>query len=356
MPALRVPPRSAARLPVLPPVDDLTRRDLLRGAVALLVAAGCDAASDPAAAPPATTASSRVFSHRYGQTELQGVPERVVTVGLTDHDAFLALGIAPVGVTDWYGDHPHAVWPWAVAALGDAAPTLVGSATELDFEQIAALEPDVIVGLYAALDQATYDTLSQIAPTIAQPDEHVDYGVPWQELTRTVGRILDREDAAAELVAAVEARFADARAAHPAFDGASAAIATPFEGIYVYSFQVANGRVLSTLGFSQPAELAELIGDADGTSLSPERVDLLDLDLLVWLDAIPGEGPLAQPTYSNLDVHTQGREVFVDSTSTLGGALSFSSVLSLPAVLDALVPMLAAAVDGDPATTVPEAS
>ena len=45
----------------------------------------------------------------------------------------------------------------------------------------------------------------------------------------------------------------------------------------------------------------------------------------------------------------KGRDIFLDGT--LSAALSFSSVLSLPYVLDELVPQLAAAVDGDPETT-----
>ena len=49
----------------------------------------------------------------------------------------------------------------------------------------------------------------------------------------------------------------------------------------------------------------------------------------------------------------EGREVPVANLSELGSATSFQTVLSLPILLDGLVPMLAAAVDGDPATPVP---
>lgn len=309
----------------------------------------------------ATTTASTVrasfpikIAHQHGSTLIAEPPERVVTVGLTDHDAFLALGVVPVGTTEWYGGHPGAIWPWAVDELGGATPPeIVGTAAELDFERIAALDPDVIVGLYASIDEATYGTLSQIAPTVAPPADHPDWTIPWQELTRTVGRILGEEPAAERLVSEVEERFAAERADHPELEAASSSIAVPFEGIYVYSFEVANGRILASLGLTQPAELAELIGDSDGASLSLERVDLLDLDVLVWLDAQPGEGILAEPLYTRLPVHTEGREVIISSSSELGGAMSFSSVLSLPDLLNDLVPMLSLAVDGDPATEVP---
>jgi len=66
------------------------------------------------------------------------------------------------------------------------------------------------------------------------------------------------------------------------------------------------------------------------------------------------EGPLGGPVCADLDVHTKGREVFLDSYDhALGGATSFVSILSIPFLLDELVPMLAAAVDGEPATAVP---
>ena len=82
---------------------------------------------------------------------------------------------------------------------------------------------------------------------------------------------------------------------------------------------------------------------------------MLNVDAIVWLDEEDGSGQLGGPLYADLDVHTEGREVHLDSeTTTLGGATSFVTVLSLPFLLDGIVPMLSAAVDGDPATEVPE--
>lgn len=52
----------------------------------------------------------------------------------------------------------------------------------------------------------------------------------------------------------------------------------------------------------------------------------------------------------------EGREVFIADPGDYGRAFSFVSLLSIPYVLERFVPQLVAALDGDPATKVPEAS
>jgi iron complex transport system substrate-binding protein len=299
------------------------------------------------------------IEHTHGTTTLDRPPERVVTVGLTDHDAVLALGVVPVGVTDWFGDHPHATWPWAqdeLEALGGDGPEIVGDTTGIDFERVAALRPDVVLGLYSGLTEDDYETLSAIAPTVAQPGEHPDHGIPWQEQTRTIGRALGRDDAADELVAGVEARFAEARDAHPGFEGASAVVASPYEGtVAVFAPEDPRGRFLDSLGFVPVDEISELTAGSFSADLSLERVDLLDVDALVWIldDWEPDLAQLhEEELYRRLDVVAEGREVPVENLGLLGGATTFQTVLSLPSLIDGLVPMLAAAVDGDPATPV----
>ena len=45
-----------------------------------------------------------------------------MSVGFTDQDFILALGVTPVGIRDWYGDQPFGTWPWAQDELGSAEP------------------------------------------------------------------------------------------------------------------------------------------------------------------------------------------------------------------------------------------
>lgn len=325
----------------------------------IILLAACVPPTVPAGAPAAQTqADSSAFpvtlDHKYGSTTITAKPERIVTVGLTDHDALLALGIVPVGTTEWFGGYPGSIWPWAqdeLEALGGALPEAVGGEA-INFEKIAALQPDLILALYSGLKPEEYDLLTQIAPTVAQPAAYVDYGIPWQELTVTVGKAVGQADAAQALVDEVEARFAQVQADHPEFVGATAVATMAWQGIYLYGPQDIRSRLLTALGFVLPEGIAEITGSTFGGNLSMERADLLDTDVIIWIDPQEAEGELGGPVYQVLPVHTEGREVLLSSDDELaiGGATSFVSVLSLPYLLDNLVPMLVAALDGDPAT------
>lgn len=334
-------------LAALKVLDDIEQA--LRNAKSVSSNNGADSAFQNTAdvAAENSTAFPVTIKHKYGSTEITKRPERIVTVGLTEQDALLALGIVPVGTTEWFGEYPGAIWPWAQDRLDGTLPELVGDAQTINFEKIAALKPDVILALYAGLTEEQYDLLAQIAPTVAQPANYVDYGIPWQELTRTVGQVVGQAERADKLVAHVEARFEQVRAEHPEFVGATSVVATPYQGIWIYGPEDVRGRFLTDLGFELPPGLEEITGAEFGGNLSMERADLLDVDVIIWLDPEEAEGELGGPVYQSLPVHTEGREVFLDSyNDPLGGATSFVSVLSLPFLLDGLVPQLAEAIDG----------
>lgn len=314
---------------------------------------GADASS------PATAGAFPVtIAHKYGSTTITSAPKRIVTVGLTDQDAVLALGTVPVGTTEWLGGYKGAIGPWAQDKLGGApAPTVLKDpGTGPQVEKIAALRPDLILAVYSGLTKAQYDSLSKFAPVVAQPKEYNDFGVPWEQQTVEIGKALGKADEAQKLVDGVTAKFTAAKQANPAFAKATAVMATPYEGTFVYGSQDPRSRLLSDLGFTLPKDLDKVIGDQFGANISKERMDLLDQGVAVWIvpDLTSAVDKLhADKVYGDLNVVKQGREVFIKETGDYGNAVSLSTVLSIPYVLDHLVPQLAAAVDGDPATKVP---
>ncbi len=313
-------------------------------------------ADDDEVADEADGAFPLTITHKYGDITIEAEPQRVVSVGFSDQDDLLALGVVPVGVRDWYGEQPFATWPWAQDELGAAEPEVLSS-SELNFEAIAALQPDLIVGVSSGMTEQDYETLSQIAPTLAQSGDYVDYGVPWQERTKVIGQAVGQAEEAEALVSAIEDRFAEVRAANPDFEGSTAAVAFFFnDQPGAYSSSDTRARVMGDLGFVTPEVYDEMAADAFYASFSAEEIDLLDVDTLVWLAGTDAEiEALANfELRNNLRATQEGREVFVGQL--LGGAFSFASPLSFDYLLDELVPELAAAVDGDPATPVPSAA
>lgn len=297
------------------------------------------------------------IAHKFGETIIDAEPARVVSVGFNEHDFLLALGVVPVGLRDWYGDQPNAVWPWAQDELGDAAPEVLPSG-DLNFEQIAALDPDLIVGVWSGMTEQDYELLSAIAPTVAQPDTYEDYGTPWQEQTMILGQATGHVADAEAVVADLDARFEAVRTAHPGWDGLTASVAFVTEnGPGVYTSQDTRSRIMQDLGFTIAA-----VNDSGGDGsfyleLSPEDITALDVDVLVWVvgDGEAIDGILNQlPTRSVLAAVQEGREVFADLELT--GAFSHASPLSLDYVLERLVPEIEAAADDDPATVVPSAA
>jgi len=305
-----------------------------------------DAAGSSSSAPSGDAGAFPVtIENAFGTTEIPERPERIVTVGFNDADFVLALGGTLVGERELLGDYDATQRPWAADQLPDEdIPTVGGE--ELNLEEIAALQPDLIVGVYSFIDQATYDQLSAIAPTLAQSDEYADGATPWQEQTLLTGRALGVEDEAQQLVDDVEGRFSDAVEANPDFAGASVAVdltGLGGSGHYLLGQDDLRTQFFSDLGFAVPETSVEL---------SAERLDLLDADVLVE-NGYDQAALDADTVVSQLAVVTEDRTVLLGQYSgAVSAALGFGSPLSLPYLLDQLVDPLAAAADGDPATAV----
>lgn len=240
-----------------------------------------DDASSETTAADAQEAEEGAFPatvpHRHGETVVEEMPEKVVTVGYSDQDAVLAFGVQPVAVTDWYGDKEFATWDWAADELGDAEPEVLNQGeftgtADYDLEQLRLIDPDLIIGLYTDMDAEQYADLTAIAPTIAPSADFPEFAMPWQAVTETVGLALGQPERAAEMIADVEEQLATAAEEHPEFAGQEGMVAEVFEPgtSFVRSKGDPRTQLIEGLGFVLPDDLAELAGDEDGAQVSDE--------------------------------------------------------------------------------------
>ncbi|MEI4277032.1 iron-siderophore ABC transporter substrate-binding protein [Klenkia terrae] len=326
----------------------MTRRPLaaLATAALALTLTACGSSDEETPAAGGSSSSDGAFpvtiEHTFGETTIEAEPERVVTIGFNEQDFALALGVTPVGVRE-YLSYDANTRPWAVDLLPDEPLPTVG-AEELDLEAIAALQPDLILGVYSFIDESTYDLLSQIAPTVAESADYELGATPWQEQTRMDGAALGKADEADALVADVEGAFADAREANPSFEGQTLALDYWFEGTHgALPDTDLRMQFFTELGFQAPATTG---------SLSAESLGALDGDVLVAAGTDQAT-LLAEPLFAALPVVAEDRTVFVGGfDKQFPAALGFTSPLSLPYALELIVPPLAAAADADPATPV----
>ncbi|MGW4944594.1 ABC transporter substrate-binding protein [Actinoplanes sp. NPDC004185] len=327
------------------------RRALTAVAAGLLAATtitACGSEGDGAAAPAAPGSAAAAFpvsiEHKFGSTTIEKQPERVVTVGWNDQDPVLALGVVPVSTREWFTEYP--TYPWVKEAL--AGKQLTTFSAEINFEAIIKQQPDLILAIYETINKETYDKLSQIAPTVIQSKDYADEQTPWDVQTLTTGKALGKPAEAQALVAKVNAKIDEAKAANPQFAGKTLVVDFGPEKGQHWLIPAKDPRraLFDALGFAAQSESEDV---------SEERLDLLDRDVL-FVNGATKKDMLASPAFSRLKVVGEDRALYTSFSTPLGGALAYSGPNALLYALEVLVPQLKNATDGDKATAVTDLS
>ena len=184
-------------------------------------ATGSDSASTASDAFPVTV------THALGETVIEAEPTRVATIGWTDHETLVSLGVVPVGAVEiTWGGNAEGSTDWfdeAVAELGGEQPTRYDDSAGAPIEEIVALEPDLILATNSGLTQEEYDTLTKVAPVVAYPE--APWSTSWQDSLELVGEAVGRSDRAAEVEAETNALLEDAGAEYPEIAGTQRGVA-----------------------------------------------------------------------------------------------------------------------------------
>ncbi|MEU8778367.1 iron-siderophore ABC transporter substrate-binding protein [Streptomyces sp. NPDC048606] len=288
--------------------------------------------------------------HAFGSTKVTKAPQRVVSVGYTDDQNILAFGIKPVGMVDQYPNPPgttpdiNTQWPWVKDKWGDTRPEVVMNNGDSgpNYEKIAALRPDLIVAVYSEIDQAAYDKLSKIAPTVGRTKaEKEPFSAPWQDNAVHIAKALGQEAKGQEMVKGIEGKLEAARKANPEFAGQTAvALSWYKDSVAPFTTTDVRGRLVTGIGFKGQTEIDKIAGGKFYTTLSPERMDLIDVDrLFVISDKADQEALKKSELFNNLSAVKNGKVSYLlDSEGpAVGAAISQGTLPSLPYAIDELV-------------------
>ncbi|MGN7981348.1 ABC transporter substrate-binding protein [Burkholderia sp. 22313] len=176
-------------------------------AAAIAAAAADDARGgqgNPAPRPGRSLAGNPVVSQ--ASATMPAWPRRVVALDFMFAESVIALDIVPVGMAD------TAFYPGWLGYASDrlAHVTDIGSRQEPGLEAIAAVKPDLIIGvgfrhapIFAALDRIAPTILFQFSPNVSEDGVPVTQFDWMRQIFRTIGSVTGREARAQ----AVEARL-----------------------------------------------------------------------------------------------------------------------------------------------------
>ncbi|MGV9823188.1 ABC transporter substrate-binding protein [Nocardia xishanensis] len=306
---------------------------VLAGAMALGVTA-CGSSSDAASGD----GESITVSHVRGETTITGVPKKIVVLGNQWLDTSIALGVTPAAYIDNVAVLGKGAPPWQ-PKIGEGAKPL--STTGNLAEQVAALEPDLILADSFIADQKNYDEFSKVAPTL--PGLSKEIVTPWQDLVTTLGKVLHKQDEATKLIAGVNDKIAGITTANPGLKGktfASTWLASMTQLMVLNDPNDGSSKVFAQLGLGIPKNLVDLPANQGRVALSPERVNELSADLLLaGFSAGMDEKWRQLPGYAELPAVKKDAVVFLTTQEITG--INQPTVLSIPFILDKLSPALA---------------
>lgn len=244
--------------------------------MALLVAAGCAAPSTGTEAAPAPAPGFPVtIEHALGTTTIPAPPTRIVALSF-EEDVLSQVGVATVGRTENLFV-PGDLYPWQEGEVEAGIPPL-GGPDGVDLEQVAALQPDLILATnhYGLPD--VYERLSAIAPTVGY---RTGWGeATWQDTARVIGRAVGREAEVEQQIGEVEGYISALAAELPGLAGKT------FSSVYYHDtgqFAVdtnPDGQTAKLLGQLGMVMSPRVVAEVVNRSVGAEQMGVIDADLV----------------------------------------------------------------------------
>ncbi len=325
------------------------------GPVLLVLAllAGCSGSSrssddDAASSTPVPTAGDDAFpvtiEHMFGEVTIEARPRRVVALGPADADVALALGADLVAITE----NPSidgGVSPWQATYDLDGIEVIPADLSGTSTEELVALAPDLVLATTATGTEDDFVAASRFDVPILAPLTGPQQD-SWQDLTLAIGRALGETEAAEALVDEVEGAVAGVAADLPGLAGRTFVVgAANAPGIVRVVDRPTDtaAQFFLDLGMRLPAalEAVENANAVGATDLSYERIELLDADAIFLADTgALHDQATTLPAFEDLTAVQRG--TYLAYSPTVAAGLRTPTPLSIPYVLDVVLPTLEA--------------
>ncbi|MFN3217368.1 MAG: iron-siderophore ABC transporter substrate-binding protein [Acidimicrobiales bacterium] len=288
------------------------------------------------AAPTATTPpSADPTTEPVSEPDEQPTAERIVVGDQAILDAALALELPIIGIPG-YADR-EAIPSYLAERAANVE--VLAERSEVNLEALAAARPDLLLFNEKLVEaSAARDELAQIADLV---ELDVSTARPWRDVLREVAAAAGVPSRADARITEAEATIAEAREElGPEGLAVEVSVVRCFGPScrYLPGGTSFPGQVLDDLGIARPQLQAS---DPEGRAfveVSPERVDLLNGDLIVLLgtDAEDSIASLRDnPLWRQLDAVQAGAVYEVD-----GAAWFTGNVLALETIVDDIVRLL----------------
>jgi iron complex transport system substrate-binding protein len=299
---------------------------------------GQTASGTPTSTPAVSNDYNVTIDTKFGQVNITEQPKRIVALGWGDAETALSLGVEPIGASDWLAFGGDGVGPWLTGAY-KTSPTIIGT-MELDYEQIAALDPDLILDVKSSGDETRYKRLSEIATTIGVPANGDSYLTPAEDQVRIIAKALGKEQEGEALLKEVDASFEKAAKENPEFANKTIVVAAySSDGFGAYVKGDARIDFMTRLGFKTKDAVEKLAEGNFYISVSDEQLELLDADVTVvlpiWVD--PNE-VTNNKLYQKIPSVVDGRSIILDADTS--NAFSTGTIPSLLWTINNLTPQI----------------
>ena len=275
---------------------------------------------------------------KFGDVTVEEAPRRVVALGWGDAEVALSLGVEPIAAADWLSFGGDGVGPWVEHGYTQS-PEILGT-TDVNYEAVAALEPDLILDVRSSGDQERYDMLSAIAPVIGVSAGGDKYKTSRDEQLTMIGAALGKPAEAQEQIEQLQERISGIAADHPEWSGTTFAVLGRTATTWgAYNDGTNRADRLIELGFSLNPWVKSQSASAKNIPLSGETLSNADSEVVI-AQAVSTDISTVEtdPAWMGLPAVREGRAIVMPKE--LSQAFSLATAESTNYALDERVPLL----------------